>query len=346
MVNFSEIKILIIEDELSVAEHIKDGILKLKGENESSFLKENIDFHIVEPCKYEDEHGEEKERSKEPTEIFEETKNKIKKTDVVFIDLNLGKNINQGLMLIRQYMYDPYICFIPKYIITSETNFRNLPENEDIEQYTTIIEKPHTEGIDGFKELFEKKQFTKTLPVIVDSYRRLKENINVTNSLKQIEHKIDEGKIDTEEILKIARLNLKTLNKINLDTLKIIEKTEVLENINLTVLKILPQAVSAKKKENVETFIKENLEAYLNDEDFEENFFPDNFNREKFGKSFLKECSNFLSKDMKKEGLSALKDSIVSFAKEEGITDDNAYWCAAKLAGRAVAAVRAIGEEE
>ena len=30
MVSFSAIKILIIEDELNVAEHIKDGILKLK----------------------------------------------------------------------------------------------------------------------------------------------------------------------------------------------------------------------------------------------------------------------------------------------------------------------------
>lgn len=274
-IRLDEIKVLIIEDEQNTADHIKKALLALENEIEEKFQEKNIHFYIVNPSV--DNEGVNTQAS--ATDIYIKTKDiiKDKKIDVLFIDLNLGRDTNQGINLIRQYMQDPSIALLPKYIITTETSFLQeekdgVFKNTDIKQYTTIYKKPNTQSQETYTNLFKDNKITKTFPVLVEIYRKQKESITIDYLIEEFETKtmfmLSENQNSTDLIISNVNKVLNTIDSIDKQVENINQKTIAIEIITKSIAKALPKiGTKAKGKQLIEEWEKDDdLQKALGDD--------------------------------------------------------------------------------
>jgi hypothetical protein len=260
--NLDEIKILIIEDEESEAEAIRDGLLDVKGEHGSAFVQNNIKTHIVK-SKVEGE-------SKTSQEIYLEIKEVVESfsgVDAFFIDLNLGGGVDQGLNIVRLLINSVEFSLAPKYVITGNKKntfnkqVNGVFENADVEQYATIIEKPmEPDEAQYYTDIFIEKKLINTLPKLVQNYRRYRDNTNLDSVFDIILYKLDLLEIlHDEDIVRILMYQNKILENLTISIQNVEERTQIIEIITKATAKALPK-ISDKKK------IRELVEFWSKDE--------------------------------------------------------------------------------
>jgi len=262
MINLTEIKVLIIEDEEEDAKNIKTALLQYKTNNDSKIHEENISIYYP--------------KEKDIHELLEDTKKIIidKQINVLFLDLNLGISTQEGIKLIRLYMNDPMIAYIPKYVITKETGFLEVETNgifinADIQHYTAILNKPTPNSEQEFYDTFTQEQLFESLPIVIESYLNLLQKIDIQYTLNQLNYKIDEAQINDEESIRILETNKKILEKIDKVVLDIKEKTELIEIITNATAKALPKiATKAKAKKLIEAWEKDKQLKYIMGKNF------------------------------------------------------------------------------
>lgn len=299
----SDIKILIIEDKKAEAEAIKEGLLMLQ---DNKIADKFIDTNIIEYIVDKDSNIVDI-RMEISTKIFNEN------IDVLFIDLHLINNVNDGISLIQGLMRsDKIVKYIPKYIISSDETVKEDEKYEDALQYAFFIHKGNSDA-NKFKEKFSRLRLIETLPILVSMYREVKELNDIDRILKNLEYKLDDIKEDTASIK----------SKVNL-----------IESMNLTMIKLFPLAIpNEKQKSKFKEIIEKDMSIYL-DVDFKKDFFPLEFNKANFVKSVSDEFKKTVESDLKKGAWDIFKDCVKEIAKTQGIEDDNAALCAAKLTYR------------
>lgn len=305
----SNIKILILEDSSTDIRLIKEGLFTLENEEEDKFDKDLVYEYLVET----------------KDNLYKNIKQKILKDeiDVLFIDLNLFKNYEDGLKIIKKLIKDePKIKNIPKYILSSQ-NVKDTELYKEVEQFTNLfIQKPGSERT--YEDCFIDAHIVQTLPIIVDMYREIKKSFDIEIILATIKYKLDRIKINT-------------------DTIK--ERTYLIENMNQTMIKLMPQTIdNEKQKEKLKNFIKNDMSNYLKID--EDNFFPEKEDRNKFVDEVSKQFDEMVEGGFKKETWGLLKKGIKDIAKTQDIDDENAGLCAVKLLYRAYSQVAQIARGE
>lgn len=323
-INLNEISVYIIEDEEDVATAIKDGLCLLIGESQTKFDPDKIKIKII--------------KDKNPDEIFRETKKDVLKFDVLFIDLHLGIGIDQGLDLIRQYMKDPLICHIPKYVITSDSTVTKTADNIDIVHYATVMAKPD-DLLDKNKyaERFITYKITQALPLVVEIYGKIKENRTINDLATMLQDMNDKQIENQAEANAAIDVIHKLLEKIDTNIIDIKSQTVFIEHATLTMIQLLPDSLSKDSQVKAKEFIKLNIGAWI---DIEENFFP---NTKLSFISSLKSAVDDITSDTLKDGLKdGLKEVVKKVAQEQGISGDNLAWLTAQLTYKGIASLYAF----
>lgn len=303
----TNIHILILENSKDDAESIKNGLLSLK-EGCDQFNESNIDIYLVEEKNISDVY-----------KIFVE-KIKINKIDVVFIDLNLLNYYEDGMKIIRNLVEDePEIKSIPKYIISSQ-NVKNSLLYSEVKHFTNLFIQKPSDGIQTYEEIFIDNKLPKTLPTLVHMYREIKKSFETQSILENIKFKLD---------------------KIEKNTDAIIEKTNLIESMNQTMIKLFPSTLSdGEQKKKLKEFIQNDMSKYL--EIDKDEFFPEKETRESFVNTVSKQFDKIIQDGIKQDTWDLLKEGIKEVAKTQGIDDENAGLCAVKLVYRCYSEVNKI----
>lgn len=294
----SNIHILILENSKDDAESIRNGLLCIE-EGCDKFNEKNINIYLVEEKNISDVY-----------KVFVE-KIKINKIDVVFIDLNLLNDYEDGMKIIRSLVEDePEIKSIPKYIISSQ-NVKSSLLYSEVKHFTNLFIQKPSNGIQTYEEIFIDSKLPKTLPTLVHMYREIKKSFETQSILENIKFQLD---------------------KIEKNTDAIIEKTNLIEGMNQTMIKLFPLTLSdEKQKEKIKEFIQNDMSKYL---EIDDNFFPEEKVRKKFIDAISEQFDEIVKDGLKEEFWGSLKDSIKEVAKTQGIDDENAGLCAVKLVYR------------
>lgn len=299
----SNIHILILENSKDDAESIRNGLLCIE-EGCDTFNEKNINIYLVEEKNISDVY-----------KVFVE-KIKINKIDVVFIDLNLLNDYEDGMKIIRSLVEDePEIKSIPKYIISSQ-NVKSSLLYSEVKHFTNLFIQKPSNGIQTYEEIFIDNKLPKTLPTLVHMYREIKKSFETQSILENIKFQLD---------------------KIEKNTDAIIEKTNLIEGMNQTMIKLFPLTLSdEKQKEKIKEFIQNDMSKYL---EIDDNFFPEEKVRKKFIDAISEQFDEIVKDGLKEEFWGSLKDGIKEVAKTQGIDDENAGLCAVKLVYRSYSEV-------
>lgn len=325
--NLSEIRIYIIEDRPIVAKTIKRALCSLEDETSGSkFDKKNITIKII------------RKNLKEAHEIFNDTKVAVLEYDVLFIDLHLGSTVEQGLKLIRQYMHDPLICLIPKYIVTSEINSELVDNYKDVFHYTTILEKPKTANCESFKQLFEDESLVTALPKIVDIYRKINQNRSIDDIATMLNDLQRRSFFNHKETMTALNVINTLVKNIDFNVMDIQAKTVLIEQATLTMIRLLPEALPRESQAKAKKFITDNISMWIDSES--DDFFPKT--KQSFIKSFV-DAINDVKADALKDSLKdGLKEIVKKVGEEQGITGDNLAWITAQLSYKGIASIYAF----
>lgn len=321
--NLSDIKILIIENDTDDAKYIKNALVSHTDKIGSKFNKNNILQHIVKPINI---NGVDKE--KEPSVIYNETKNIINQNDidVLFIDLNLGKSTQQGIQLIRQYMNDPILASIPKYVITTETNFLEEKDttgvyiNTDIQHFTTILNKPTPNEEKYYISRFNDEQLFESLPVIASVYQKQKTEYNIEYIIKEFETKtifmLSEDQNSTNLIISNVTKVLNVIESIDEKVENINQKTIAIEIMTKSIAKALPKIADKKKAKQI-------IDEWENNDDFKNIMGRDFPEMSKGLYSALKEGWNNILDNATEDISQVLYDAGKEYIDKQAGVDDN-----------------------
>jgi len=259
----NEIKILVIEDEVEHFEGIQKGLLEMTKDDFVQLEKDNIIYFEVStenPIKY----------SNLMSTIKEE------KINCLFIDLYYGDHDGklEGIELIKTLTEKESKVFkyIPKYIITSAGEAKENPEYSNIFQYAHYMAKPPSKIVSNlgevnefplskkYKSLFESEQLHITLPILVGMYEAIVEKFKLYGLLENIKHTVYEAQINNEDILKYLQLQSQIIDKIDLTTDNILERTKLIEIITKSIAKALPKIADKSKAQKLIDEWEDNIE--------------------------------------------------------------------------------------
>ena len=299
----SAIKILILEDSQDDINLIKEGLFCLQRDGMDKFDKKLIFEYQV------------KNNDADVADIYRSFKQQIvdENIDVLFIDLNLLNSYEDGLNIIKNLVNDdnPEIKNIPKYILSSQ-NIKGTEIYKNVEQFTNLfIQKPTSDR--SYEECFIDANIIETLPILVDMYREIKKSFRLDVSLNNINTILQDIKTDTASIK---------------------ERTLLIENMNQTMIKLMPLTIpEEKQKKELKKFITDDMSKYLVIDT--DGFFSEDKMKNSFVEEVSKQFDEIVQAGFRKETWNLLKDAIKSVAQTQGIEEDNAGLCAVKLIYRA-----------
>lgn len=326
--NLSDIKIYIIEDDKDVADNIKKALSNIKDNNGSAFNINNIETEII------------TDKSATADMIFQKTKEKAKNYDVLFIDLHLGTSIEQGLNLIRQYMHDPIICNIPKYIISSDRYTTTLSNYQDIKHYTTVIIKPQETDIESFIARLSNHKIEIALPLVVEIYRKIKESRTINDIALMVNELEITTSLNHTETMSALDVIYKLLENVDVRVMDLQAKTSFINQATLTILKLLPDAIPQDKASKAKKFIEENMAEWIGD--IGDEFFPNN--KQSIIKSVIDKFKEVSMDTFKDDWKEIIEEIIKAVAKENNIDieDSNLTWVTAQLGYKVYASLYAF----
>jgi len=238
MIGLNEIKVLIIEDEQRSADAIRDGLLKIDISG-MRFSSDNINIHLVEPKKLSDGSIQ----HKEPLNIYDEIKNKLKDTHVLFIDLDFGRGLTdahgyQGYELIDYFKSDVLEYFMPKYIITTEQNYSSILDHINEQIVTDTMMKPSSITQDAYFNKFKvENKLHETIPLHVDKYLYIKERLSINQSLQLIMNSLKQQRFEHTETMSALDVIYKLMENIDVMLMDLQAKTALINQATLTMLK-------------------------------------------------------------------------------------------------------------
>lgn len=244
--NLQQLKIIIVEDYTLELCAIRQGLLKL-GRNGSDRIQDgNITSLKI------NSHDD-----------LENLIIKIKEIspDILFLDLHLVEDINDGVGIINQLLEDSSeLKYLPKYIISGVNKVLNNHSLNDTFQYAYHMTKPEVKTLRGgqqeqcdqlaieYNKLFDAThKLTDTLPVVASMYRAIKKKFELSESFENILYKIDNLEIKNDQTISILKSQSKILDKITINTADIKQKTELIEIITMATAKALPKITDKDK---------------------------------------------------------------------------------------------------
>jgi CheY-like chemotaxis protein len=202
IINMQKINILIIEDDQNDFIKLKKALTSLDIDDNNIYPTNHSELNYV-----------------DINELYKESEKIISKNDidVIFFDIALefGQNASNGngSKLIKLFLNDEELNFIPKIILSGATNMDQL--DHLVEQEAKIVLTKQ----DNLKKLLVDNNLNQTIPIFAKLYREIKQRIKYKKTVIEIKNNINklENLIIDNAVNDIKELNLENVSKDNVE---------------------------------------------------------------------------------------------------------------------------------